>query len=495
MQVHARFFLLYCLLLLLLPFAAAAADSQLPSRLPSRLDSDASSDQPRNSSQQRLPNADSGARRAIIIDGKPYPIQDNVDDLGRALYVSIQQQHWADVEYYLAKYQTLANADALLLAYARGALARIRGDMQQAASEYRKLLALRPDFFPGQLELARVLFADHQNQQATMLFAQIADQLDPSNTKHANIISSVENFTEALQRRHTWQSSVAVGSIWTDNLNHSSQSYTCFVSFRGQCYSERQTPDAISARGVDYQLTLNRQVSISGQHGVYFRAQLSAQRYQDYPDYHQTIMTNQIGYAFENYADYISLAPEYEFLEYGDATYYRAWGLHAQWRRKLSRTRMFKLAADYKKHKYADQQRQRLNSSVYSLNFSAWQMLADNWMLISGVDWLEITAKATTESYNKLGLRFGASKQFAAGIQVVLLTSASQRSNHNFSKILGAKRNDIVKDATLTVTAAKLAIAGFTPTITLNQRSTRSNIDWLYSNQKNQINLKLTRNF
>ncbi len=487
--------MLYCILLLLLPAVAAAADSQLPSRLPSNASSDQATDQPRNSSQQQLLHADSAARRAIIIDGKSYPIQDNVNDLGRALYMSIQQQHWADVEYYLAKYQTLANADALLLAYARGTLARIRGDMQQAAAQYRKLVELNPDFFPGQLELARVLFADHHNQQAKQLFAQIADQLDPSNTKHANIISSVENFTEALQRRHTWQSSDALGTIWTDNLNHSSQSYTCFASFRGRCFSERQTPDAISAHGIDYQLTLNRQVSISGQHGIYFRAQLSAQRYQDYPDYNQTIMTNQIGYAFENYADYISLAPAYEFLEYGNATFYRAWGVHAQWRRKLSTTQMFKLTADYKQLKYAEQPRQRHNGAAFSLNFSAWQSLADNWMLISGVDWLEITATEKTESYNKLGLRFGASKQFAAGIQVVLLTAASQRSNHKFSTILGAKRNDIVKNATLTITAAKFPIGSFTPTITLHQRSTRSNIDWLYSSQSNNIKLQLTRNF
>ncbi|MBU2239267.1 MAG: peptide signal, partial [Gammaproteobacteria bacterium] len=194
-------------------------------------------------------------RPELILDGKSYTVGHNANDIGRALYVSIKQKQWNAVVYFLDEYRTLSDADPLLLAYAKGALARIQGNMEQAATEYRQLLGLNPEFLPGQLELARVLFEDHQDKEAEVVFTQISAKLDPDNEQQTGVYRTVESFRKALEQRRDWSTSIALGAVWNDNLNQSSESRTCLLLSQGQCIYERKIPDAISATGLDYELT------------------------------------------------------------------------------------------------------------------------------------------------------------------------------------------------------------------------------------------------
>jgi len=85
----------------------------------------------------------------LVIAGKPYAVKHNASDLGRALYTSVKDKNWSAVQYFLDQYQSLNNPDPMLLAYAKGALARIKGAMQESIKQYRHLLTLNPNFLPG----------------------------------------------------------------------------------------------------------------------------------------------------------------------------------------------------------------------------------------------------------------------------------------------------------------------------------------------------------
>jgi len=235
--------------------------------------------------------------------------------------------------------------------------------------------------------------------------------------------------------------------------------------------------------------------AIKDHHGIYSRSLLYGHSYKDYADYNERTMTSQLGYRFQDLNDHIRLAPSFDLSSYGNETVYGAWGLHSEWTRTLSSKRMLKLEADYKKLSYRKETRQRYDGPSYSANITAWQMLPHNWVLFGGADWLTRKAQEKTLAYTQLGLRFGAPKQLPYGINATLFASVRKRNNHQFSLILGEKRSDLEKSYTLVLKAPKLAIAGFTPNLTLRHRNIRSNVGWLYSNKQNQISLKLERSF
>jgi len=436
-----------------------------------------------------------GKRPELILDGKAYPVGHNANDLGRALYVSIKQKQWSAVVYFLDEYQTLSDADPLLLAYAKGALARIQGNMKQAVIEYRQLLNLNPGFLPGQLELARVLFEDHQDKEAEIVFTQIAAKLDPDNAQQAGVNRTVESFLTALDQRNDWSASVALGAVWNDNLNQSSESRTCLLLYQGQCIYERNIPDAISATGLDYELTLNKYTPVTGHNGLYSRALLYGKSYDDYPDYNESTLVAQLGYRYQDLDDQIQFSPSFEFSAYGNEAMYSALGLHGEWTRRFSNKQMLKLQGDYKELRYKKQNYERYNGPSYSANATMWHVLPNSWTLFGGIDGLDRQADDKPYGYLQLGVRLGVSKSFSDTLNTTFFTSFREQTYKAYSNILGAKRNDHESSYTLILKSPTLSILGFTPNLTIKHTNINSNVDWLYSRENNQVSLKLEKNF
>ncbi len=435
-------------------------------------------------------------RPELVLNGQSYPVGHSTNELGRALYVSIKQKKWNAVLYFLNEYQTLSDADPLLLAYAKGAVARIQGKMAVAVKEYRQLLDINPEFLPGQLELARTLFEDHQDQEATKLFAHISDKLDSNNEQQMGVIHTVDNFNNALKQRNAWSTSVALGAIWNDNLNQSSESRTCLLIYLGQCIYERIIPDAIEATGLNYELTLNKKIPLHTHNGLYFRSLLYGKSYDDFSDYNESTLTSQLGYLYQDLDDKIQLAPSFEFSSSGNQAMQSAWGLHSEWTHTFSRQRQFKLQGDYKQLSYKQASyAQNYDGPSYSANATIWQVLPNNWILFGGLDGLDRQADEKQYGYLQFGGRLGVSKSFSDLLNTTLSTSFRQQKYKEYSPILGAKRQDIESSYTLIIKSPRLSVLGFTPNLTLRHSNINSNVNWLYSRENNQISLKLEKSF
>ncbi|WP_417578686.1 surface lipoprotein assembly modifier [Nitrincola sp.] len=478
------------LLLLAMPLAAQDADVQL--RLQQSLDQQAETLERRLLADEDYQPA---GQPQLIIEGRAYPVGDNVDDLGRALYVALQQRQWSAVVYFLPRYAALADADPMLLAFAQGSLARAQGDLRGAEAFFRQLLVLQPGFLPGQLELARVLFENHKNREAYQRFEQISAQLDPLDTRQTGVRRTVASFLQALDQRHAWQGSVALGPIWNDNLNQSSGSRTCLLEQGGICYYERKVPDAVAATGVDYELSLNRQFSLSGHHGMYVRALWYGQSYEDTREYNESTLNLQLGYRYQNQRDQFRLAPLVEFTAQGDQLLHDAWGLQAEWLHHLTPRRVFKLEGSSRVLDYKDSRFDRYKGPSHALYATLWQVLPNDWTLFGGLDWQYRDADDDTLAYKQPGVRIGGAAPLSPHLHTTLLLSHRERRHQAFSAVLGERREDDEQSLTLILRAPTLQIAGFEPVLTLRHRKTRSNVDWLYSHDRNQVSLKLERRF
>lgn len=437
-----------------------------------------------------------GERPTLSIDGETYTINHNVNDVGRALYFSIQQRQWPAVLFFLDEYLTFANADPMLVAYAQGNLARLRGDMNQAESEFRTLLILQPDFLLGRLELARVLFENRKDADSEAMFQQIAVTLDPADARQQGVLTTVDRFLQAVDKRQSWQGSIAVGGVWSDNLNQTSESYNCLFYSGSVCLLERQAPDAIRAHGLDYEMTLNRRFTLSGHHGLFFRGLLFGQSYKEHSIYNESQISTQLGYSYHNMRNQYSLAPTFEFSRYGNDSLYAALGVNAEWLHYFSDKMMFKVETSYKDQQYrksilADQ----YDGDIWSAFATAWYALPNNWTVFGGLDWTRKKAQIKQLAYEQVGLRAGVAKTFNAHVNAVLFASHREREHDEFSPLFSEQRKDREQNYTLIVRFPGLSMYGMEPNLTFKHRTVDSNIDWLYSYDRNSVSLKLEKRF
>ncbi|WP_434517873.1 surface lipoprotein assembly modifier [Pseudomonas sp. NFX1] len=451
----------------------------------------------RASRQERELLKDEAAGTTLVIDGQAYRVGDNIDDLGRALYISVQRQQWADVAAFRARYVALPGHDLMLVAYAEGALARADGNLELAEAQYRKLLTIQGDFLPGQLELARVLFENRKDRESATAFRQISQSLGPADARNQGLGNTVDSFVEALDHRESWQGSIAIGPTWSDNLNQSSGSTTTYrlETSEGVYLIERKLPKAVSASGIDYEATLNKRVALSGHHGMFARALAYGQAYDRQGRYNEDTLISNAGYSYQDVRNQYSLGPSFEYNRIGSNRMYSAWGLRGEWMHNLSPTRMLKLEGEYKDMAYRRELANTYDGGASSLYATLWQALPQQWTLFGGFDLTDRDSRDDTEAYLQKGLRLGVAKDFEVGASAVLFASWRTRQYDAYSALTDARRHDEEQGYTFIVRAPRLAFHDLVPSLTVKYNKVSSNVDWLYSFERNSVSLKLEKQF
>lgn len=437
-----------------------------------------------------------GQRPTLTINGQSYKVERTASALGRALYLSLQYHQWSAAKQFLAEYLTLPDRDPLLVHYAQGTLARVHGQMKQAEAEFRTLLELRPGFLPGRLELARVLFEDGQEREAEENFSHILSSIDASDPKTAGVRKTIETYRDALRQRQAWTGSFSFGPSWSDNVNRTSASRTCLLADNtGFCYYERTLPKAIRASGTDFDVSLQKRIPLRGHHGLYTRSLLYGTQYRQHGDYNETTFTTQAGYSYRDDRQQISLGPSFEYYEWGNDGLYGAWGLHGEWSYTLSPASLVKLEGDYKDLHYRRELYARnFNGAQHSLYATYFRDVGAGWTLFGGVDFVDSDARAEANSYQQKGMRAGASVR-VAGFQGTLFAAYRMRDYDIYSPLLEARRKDEEQNYTFVLKAERWQVAGFVPSLTYRYNKVKSNVDWLYSYDRNDVSLKMEYTF
>jgi len=437
-----------------------------------------------------------GARPTLTVDGQTYTIKHNANDVGRALYLALQQRQWDLAARFLDEYLTLPDRDPMLVHYAQGALARIPGRYREAERAFRALLDLQPDFLPGRLELARVLFEDQQDREAAALFEDIAAGIDATDPSTEGVRKTLDTFRQALENRSAWHGSFALGPAWSDNVNRTSASRTCLLNFEDTCFIERRTPDAIVSTGIDYDASLDKHWALHGHHGLYLRSLLFGQSYRDNSAYNELNLNTQAGYAYRSGRHNLALAPSFDYYALGNTALYGAWGVHGEWTYVASAKSLLKLEGDWKDLRYRRADfASNYDGALRSLYATWFRSLGPRWTVFGGVDVLDSSAPVAVNAYLQKGLRLGASLQWPEGFNSTLFASRRWRDYDAYSALLDARRSDREDNLTLIIKATRWSFSGFTPLLTLRRNDVRSNVDWLYTYDKNVVNLKLERAF
>lgn len=460
-------------------------------RLEQNLDRKAQTD------KDRLEEADRAlsGETSVEIDGQAYTVGETVSDLGLALYLTTQRKQWADARRFLNAYIALPDHDPMLVHYAQGALARQAGDYRRAEREFRALLDRQADFLPGRLELARVLFEDQQDGEALAYWKAIDADLPPD-ARGDGIRRTARLYIDALEHRRRWQGSMAAGLTHSDNLNQSSASYSCLYALDdGTCLFDRQMPDPVAATGLDVELSASRRLPLSGHFGLQGRALFFGNAYEGQSRYDQSTFSTQLGLDYRTARFSLGLSPTYDLSTYGGEVLYDAWGVRAEGSYTISEATALRVEARHRFLKYRQPAYNAYTGSLSEVSATLWQVLPDRWVVFAGPDWGDKDADNPADAYRQSGARIGLNKSFDNGFSAFLLVSQRRRDHQAYSALLEAKRRDDERNITAVLQAPRWAVKGFTPSLTLQHTRIRSNIDWLYSFERQSVSLRLERSF
>lgn len=433
---------------------------------------------------------------SLEIDGQTYSVGDNVNEMGKALYISIARRQWPDVQRFLAAYERYPGRDPMLVRYARGGLARKGGDLSTAEGEYRALLALQTDFLPGQLELARVLFENHKDREARRAFESARALLTEQGDEAVNVRQTVDAFLHALERRRGWQGRVAIGPTYNTNLNQSSASYTCLLEADdGTCLFDRKVPDPIAAAGINFEGTLGRDIPLGGHHGIRVRGLFYGDIYPDQHDYSQAMAVGRLGYRYQSVRNTIVLSPSFESASLGSSILYDAPGVNAEWTHILSASAMLRLEGQYRDFRYRLKAYDAQNGPLTDISLTAWYLLAPSWTLFGGPDFAAKDTDDAVNSYDQGGVRLGVNKTFGADASLLLIGSYRYRKYRAYSAIFDAQRQDDQFNITAIARFPALRFAGLVPELVVQHNRVESNIDWLYSHDRTSASFRLSHAF
>jgi hypothetical protein len=480
-----------CVALALLALAGMArAQSDEDTRL--RLNQDLD----RKAAEREAKALEETSTSVLVIDGRAYSVGSGADEVGKALYLSLSRRQWPDARRFLKIYGALPDRDLMLLRYAEGLLARQDGDLGAAERALRDLLALRPQFLPGRIELARVLFENQHDREALTAFQAILTDLPADDPRAAGVRRSVEGFIAALGQRRGWRGSLALGPGYNTNVNQASGSYACLLPGpEGLCFFDRKTPDAIGAATVGFEAAVNRRLPLRGSSGLSLRGLAYGELYPEEGRYNQATLVLQAGFDHRSVRVSFGLAPSLDLGTLGWTRLYDAPGAHGEVSRAIGPSTLVKLEGDYKILRYRQPAFTALDGAQASLFFTAWRGLAGGWTVFGGFDLLDKDADLAVNAYRQAGLRLGVATPTVRGVNAGLFASGRRKRWSAVNETLQARRRDDEQNLTAILRAPRLRVAGLTPSLTLQYAKVASSIDWLFSYEKVAASLKLERVF
>lgn len=345
------------------------------------------------------------------------PEQQDADAFEAALLQAINQQS-SNLPSLVAQYQQQANHNQDMLLFAQAALAVQQGKLNLAISYYQQLMARNPEFIRGKLDLARLLFADYQNQAAARLFDEASGQV-----QHPVVQEKIQQYQQALNARQAWHGAFSVGVETLSNVNQSSdttihQTQTvCSGSSTGdqQCFDidiPASTPPAERATGLIYEAAADKRFSLAGHHGLRLSAYASGKIYHQHTEFNEHYLGATAGYTYQDYSKSLSLRPFYRLTFSGQKLQKSGSGVQLEVNKEWPSETYVSAQLEHQYEHYRDEVYQRFNGPQTAFFLFASQSLPHDFTLYAGYDYLRKQSQQAVDSYHRHGARLGIAKSF-----------------------------------------------------------------------------------
>ncbi|PHM38852.1 porin family protein [Xenorhabdus innexi] len=428
---------------------------------------------------------------SIVIHGKAFQVENNLRDIAQALYLTVNYQQWPDVKRFLTAYQKLPGHDAILINFAQGGLARSEGNLTLAASIYENILRQKPDFTRIKLELARVYFEDQKNREAK----QLMDELSKQEQLPKIVLKNIDGYIKAIAQRDRWRSSFSLSYIYDNNINMSpNMKSTCLLFIDGKCKVEREIPKGIKTWGSAYHGTLSRRYQLAGHHGIFGRGMIDGEFYPYYHDENENTFSLIGGYSFKSRDYDLSIAPLFEYKLQSGTPEYHAVGARIEGLWAITARTVLSTDLEHKRFSYRPVYHWK-NGDIFSSYFTLSHLISHSFTLFGGTNWSYRNSKQPANRYQQWGATAGISGPLSSGIDGSLFMTLEHQRFGAYNALLGARREENKQIYTASAKFPVAQILGVTPSITFRHTRNRSSVGWLYSYNKNEVQIQLEKYF
>ncbi len=402
------------------------------------------------------------------------------------LLLAVNSMDLARIQRALSLYKLSADAKKEIILFAQANVEFLSGNLSRAIKLYEQLLRLDDGFVRAHLDLARLYFLDHQNKEAMQLFESIK-------LPRQNVMLRVQQFKDAIRARNALGGSFSLGFVYGKNINQSSQkSIKQIFNFNNKLYeSTRKSPDAISAYGLRYDLSLSKQFPLAGHHNAFFRLTSFGNFYRKYGIYSDQTVQLGLGYKYKSGAFSLQGAPVFERVFLDKKRLLDRTGLSLEFGKHFADL-YAGFYADFKQEKYKGAF-SFYNGDTFNATPSFVWATRGAVFVFGGLDFLQKSrTKDAKDSYKRYGARLGFSKGLS---KLDFIFSASLRGSFykGANRALSpTPRKDLEQIYTLTAKFKSLNFGGrLTPALSYSYTANKANIDWLYSYKRSDFLLKL----
>lgn len=437
----------------------------------------------------------------ITIQGQTYNVQNTLEDLGPAIYVSINLQQWGKVRQFVERYRELPGHEPALVEMAEGLIARSERRYKQAIAHLRKADELQPGFVRARLELARTLFEDNQTREAETLFREVAATDVPE-----QVLSVLGEYHKGIALRREWHGSASLGFGYNSNINQgngmTTSTQVCSVFF--ECFDyTRQMPRKISASSLVYDAAAERRFQITGNHHLLVRGLTYGNNYNRHSDeddvktwYDDNTSVLYAGYNFQSALNDVSLTPLFENYYNDHHTKYQASGVRGEWKHNLSNRLQLGLQAQHKHFRFQGEQREYFDDyDERQIGTSLSYLLDPRTLVFGSMTYTRRSQDADTASNREYMGSLGAYHSFDIGVSLSLIGLYRSTRYDEPDAFLGGLRKDRQQIYIANLSMPRLAFAGVVPSLYAKRTVTDSSIDWAYSYRQTEVALKFEKTF
>lgn len=406
----------------------------------------------------------------------------------QAINQAILSKSWQQLNQLLTAYRQQAGYDLTLWRYAKGAWFHSQKHYKAAIRLYREMLADNPDLLYPRFDLAVMLFQDKQYVAAKSQFLRV-QAANGSQTLH----QLSEQYLLAIDQAESWQFSTTFNYSVDNNVNNASANKTIQIGNATFVKTADSLPQ--KAHGINYTLSAERDKNLFGAHYLNVGASLSGEYYWDASQYDTTRVRLSGGYRYKSAKQTWSLKPFVEGFWLGGNHYRNNVGLGINSSYRLNNRLQVGGNITVASLHYMDKGYRRFNSKSLTIGTQAVYFPSAKQYFLLGTELTNDNAKDHSESHRTNRLRLGWGYEWQYGISSRINYSVAHKRHKAPHYLFGYHRRDITHQAELTLWKRDWHLWGLTPKLTYQWLAVHSNIDDLYSRQKQQVFLNIEKSF
>lgn len=435
----------------------------------------------------------------ITIEGRTYNVQNTLEDLGPAIYVTLNLRQWSKVRQFVERYRQLPGHEPALVSMAEGMLARQDKHYGQAIASLRRAVAQNPSFARAKLELARALFEDNQSREAKALFDEVAQSTVPE-----QVVPVLEGYQGALRERDSWHGSVSMGTGYNSNINQGNgmTTRTQVCSFFECIETNRKMPVPIRSSSLVYDAVAERRFQIEGNHHLLVRGLSYGNYYhrhkEDEPQtyYDDNTSVIYVGYNYLSALDDVSVSPLFESY-WGDRhNKYQATGLRTEWKHTLTERLQLIAQAQQKHFRFQGRERDYFeNYDERMVGGSASYLLGSQTLVYGGLTYTRRTQPQVSARNKEYMASLGLYRMFDVGINLNATALYRRTRYDEADTFLGGLREDRQQIYIANLAVPRFKFAGLVPSLYVKRTVNASSIDWAYTYRQTEVALKVEKSF